>query len=79
MLDNNVIGVIIGVGLWFALAWVPAEIARSRKYSFWKWYAYGLLMFPVALVQSVSLQNRYRRLVPLTSKRTNDYKRNIFD
>ena len=77
MFINDATGLIIGVGLLLALAWVPAEIARNRGYIFWKWYAYGLFLFPLALVQSVSLHNRYRKIIPLKSKKSIDFKRSV--
>ena len=78
MFINDATGLIIGVGLLLALAWVPAEIARNRGYIFWKWYIYGLFIFPIALVHSVSLHSHYRKIIPLKSKKSIDFKRSVF-
>ncbi|MCL5986075.1 MAG: hypothetical protein M1371_05845 [Actinobacteria bacterium] len=69
IITSDMTGLIVGLGLWFALAWIPAEVARSKGYDFWKWYAYGFFLFPIALLNSIFLHNHVRRIIPLRVKK----------
>ncbi len=41
------------------LAFIPAIIAAVKKRSFSRWYIYGVLLFPVAVVHAVLLKNPF--------------------
>lgn len=46
------------------LGLIPAAIARRKERSFLGWWAFGFLIWPVALIASVIVDNPYRYRCP---------------
>jgi hypothetical protein len=41
---------------------IPAWIAQSKGLSFWAWWVYAILLFPIALIHSVAMGSNKREL-----------------
>ena len=42
------------------LAIIPANIARAKGRSFWKWYVYGLLLFAIAMIHAMLIDENHQ-------------------
>lgn len=49
------------------VAFIPAMIAAHKSFSFKRWYFYGLLLFPVALIHSIVVQPPVRIITVYSS------------
>lgn len=60
------------------LAFIPAMIASHKSYSFVRWYLYGLLLFPVALIHSVMLNKPVRIVTVYSTGKDGNRKKRIY-
>ena len=47
---------ILEILLILLVAAIPAKIARRKGRTFWRWWAYGLFLFPVAIIHSITVR-----------------------
>lgn len=57
------------------IAYIPAMIAAGKEKSFTKWYAYGVLLLPVAFIHSLLLKKPQHRVKIFTHDEKNPTKR----
>ena len=60
------------------LGYIPAMIAASKNHSFLRWYLFGALLFPVALICSLVLKKPVRIINVLSTKESGDRKRKAY-
>lgn len=60
------------------LAFIPAMIASHKSYPFVRWYLYGVLLFPVALIHSVMLNKPVRIVTVYSTGKDGNRKKRIY-
>ncbi len=60
----NAIGVIIGLGIAVGLAFIPANIARNKGYSYGGFWVFGFFFFIIALIVSLCLSDKTIQYYP---------------
>ena len=65
MLEYTVLCIVLSL---ICLGFIPAMIASAKNYSFLKWYGFGVVLFPVALVSAILLKKPVRIVNVLSSK-----------
>ena len=56
--EGIIIGLLIGLVLAAGLAFIPANIAKKKGYSFGAWWFYGWMLWIVALIHSLCLKDK---------------------
>lgn len=56
--EEIIIGLLIGIVLAAGLAFIPANIAKKKGYSFGAWWFYGWMLWIVALIHSFCLKDK---------------------
>lgn len=75
MLGYVISCIILGLIL---LGYIPAMIAASKNHSFLRWYLFGVLLFPFALIYSLFLKKPVRVINVLSTKESGKRKRKAY-
>lgn len=62
VLLSVLIPVVLGLAIIFALAYIPANIAKKKGYGFAGFYLFGLFFFLIALIVSLCLSDKKQQL-----------------
>ena len=58
ILAMSVIGWIVVVAIWVALAFWPARVAGRKGHSFVGYFIFSLFLFPIALITAYAVHDR---------------------
>jgi hypothetical protein len=60
VLAVSVFGWIIAVAIWIAIAFWPARVAARKGHSFFLYFVFSLIFFPLALIAAYMVGDRTR-------------------
>ena len=75
MLGYIISCIILGLIL---LGYIPAMIASAKNHPFFRWYIFGVIIFPVALIYSICLKKPVRVINVLSSKNSGGRKKKTY-